>query len=430
MGKRKKRSGKRGQGEGTIHQRASDGRWVGAVSLGYENGKLRRKYFYGTTREAVADKVNDALSSLKKGLPIVSERLTLGDFLDRWLNDCVKTSVRPKTYCSYSQIARLYLKPDLGHVSLAKLSPHQVQLFLNRRYVSGGEDGKPLSARTIQYVRAVLRKALGQALKWGHVARNVALLADPPRARRPELQHFTAEQVVAFLKQIKGNRLEALYTVALAMGLREGEAFGLRWSDIDFDARILHVRVALQRLEGKAQLVETKTKESRRSLAVPDLIITGLRAHRVRQLKEKLEAGDKWQTWEGGPLVFTTPIGTPLDPSNVLKQFQSTLKVAGLPKLRFHDLRHSCATLLLAQGVSPRAIMEILGHTTITITMNSYTRVLTPTLRAAADSMDRLLTDGSQSQDEEPSPEQKREPVAVSVAVNAPSSYILNTRKN
>ena len=428
--RRRKRHAKRGQNEGSIHQRQSDDRWVGAVSLGYENGKLKRKYYYATTREAVADKVTDALSNLKKGLPIVSERLTVGDFLDRWLQDCVKTSVRPKTYDSYSQIVRLYLKPDLGHISLAKLSPHQVQLFLNRRHASGGEDEKPLSARTVQYIRAVLRKALGQALKWGHVARNVALLVDPPRAARPEIHPFTAEQTLAFLKQIKGGRLEALYTVALALGLREGEAFGLRWTDIDLEARTLHVKFSLQRIDGKAQLVETKTKESRRLLALPDCIIPALRAHRVRQLKEKLEAGEDWQMWEGGPLVFTTPIGTPLDPSNVLKQFQAALKAAELPKLRFHDLRHSCATLLLAQGVSPRAIMEILGHSTITLTMNTYTKVLTPTLRAAADSMNRLLTDGTTNEAEKASGEPNSGPVAVSVAVNAPSSYIQHSPEN
>jgi integrase len=160
------------------------------------------------------------------------------------------------------------------------------------------------------------------------------------------------------------------------------------------------------------------------------LIIAALRAHRARQLQEKLKAGDEWEKWEGGPLVFTTPIGTPLDPSNVLKQFQATLKAAGLPKLRFHDLRHSCATLLLAQGVSPRAIMEILGHSTITITMNTYTKVLTPTLRAAADSMNQLLADGIKPEDASPSPEPETRPVAVSVAVNATSSYILDTRKS
>jgi integrase len=207
---------------------------------------------------------------------------------------------------------------------------------------------------------------------------------------RFEIQPLTREEARQFLEVAREDRLGALYSVALTMGLRQGEALGLRWEDVDLEARLLHIRFQLQRIEGKGlQLVPPKTAPSRRTLAIPPTIIANLREHRARQLEERLLAGSRW-TQSG--LVFTTPIGTGLDGPNVTKSFQRLLMRAGLAHRRFHDLRHSCASLLLAQNVAPRVVMEVLGHSQISLTMNTYSHVLPELKREAAMQMEILLS--------------------------------------
>ena len=372
---------KRGHNEGSIYQR-KDGRWCATINLGYRNGKRWRKAFYGKTRREVQVKLTEALHAHRQGLPLAPERQTVGKFLNRWLAGCAKPSVRPRTYEGYAGHVRLHIGPALGHIRLVKLSPQDVQSFLNSKLTDGH------SPRTVQYMHAVLRRALGQALKWSLVARNVATLVDSPRVERPEVQPFTPDQARTFLRAIEGDRLEALYSVALAIGLRRGEALGLRWDDIDLDKNTLTVRASLQRVEGRLQLVQPKTVRSRRTIALPQSAVTALRSHRVRKLQERLLAGSRWQ--DSG-FVFTTTIGTPLEPRNVYRHFQGALERAGLPRKRFHDLRHTCASLLLAQGVHPRVVMEILGHSQIGLTMNTYSHVIPELQREAAGRMDALL---------------------------------------
>ena len=374
---------RRGQGEGSIYQRA-DGRWVGSVTIGYEDGKQKRKSFYGKTRKEVKEKLTTAVADQQRGLPVAfDERLTLGTFLDEWLEHSVKPSVRPSTYKSYSGLVRLHLKPVLGHHRLTKLEPQHVQRFMNRKLKSG------LSPRTVDYCRAVLRRALNQALRWGHVPRNVATLVDPPRAKRPEIQPLTPDEARALLDAVAGDRLEALYAVALAVGLRKGEALGLRWDDVDLEAGTLSVRKQLQRVDGKLQLVDLKTDRSRRTITLPSISVDALRRHRVRQLEERLVAGRRWS--DSG-LVFTTTIGTPIDARNLSRWFHEHRERAGIRRVRFHDLRHTCATLLLVQGVHPRVVMDILGHSQISLTLDTYSHVI-PSLQAeAAEKMDALLS--------------------------------------
>jgi integrase len=215
-----------------------------------------------------------------------------------------------------------------------------------------------LSARTVQYLRAVLRRALGQALKLNLVARNVATLVDPPRYQRPKVKLLSPDDIRVFLNSLKGNRLEALFVVTVALGLREGEVLGLRWQDLDLTAGVLRVSFALQRIDGKLQLVEPKTGRSRRTLSMPGVVCAALRDHRVRQLEDWMLAGERWR--ESG-LVFTTSKGTPLGARNVIRKFHALLKKAGFPRHRFHDLRHSCASLLLAQHVPARVVIDVLG---------------------------------------------------------------------
>jgi integrase len=374
---------RRGAGEGTIRERA-DGRWEARVVVTEPDGRHARRSLLGRTRTQVRGKLRDALRAEATGRPTPSDRLLVGAFLQQWLADSVKPSTRPSTYSSYSSIVRLHLEPGLGHLPLERLSPQQVQSFLNAESAAG------LSPRSVAMERAVLRQALGRAERWGLVTRNVAKLTEPPRVPRHQVRPLSAEQARVFLEAIHGDRHEALYLVALGVGLRQGEILGLSWPDLDLETGTLTVRQALQRVDGKLRLVEPKSVTSHRVVALPALVHEGLRAHRLRQLEERLQTGPRWRA-DPRDLVFVSTIGTPLDGIVVTRRFQALLRTAGLPHQRFHDLRHACASLLLGQGVAARVVMEQLGHSQISLTLNTYTHVSSALGRAAADRMNELL---------------------------------------
>ena len=216
----------------------------------------------------------------------------------------------------------------------------------------------------------------------------MATLVDPPRVQRREIEPLDPSDARLLLAAVRDNRLEALYSVALSVGLRKGEALGLHWKDIDFETGTLSVRTSLQRIGGRLQLVEPKSSRSRRVIFLPDATVEALRRHRARQQQERLLEGPRWH--DTG-LVFTTKIGTPFDPRNVTRHFKKILTNAGLPQKRFHDLRHTCASLLLVQGVNPRVVMEVLGHSQISLTMDTYSHVIPEVQQDAAELMNALL---------------------------------------
>lgn len=368
---------RRGHNEGSIRQR-TDGTWE--VRLSLPDGK--RKSLYGRTRREVQDKLRTALRDLDAGLDLGTSRQTVGQFLDRWLEEIARPNVRPSTYTSYAHHVRQNLKPTLGHLELGKLTPQHVQRLMNEKAKTG------LSPRSVQLMRATLRRALGYAVKWSLVSRNVATLVDPPRTVRTPVQPLTTEQARHFIEHTKGDRLGPLFHVAIASGLRQGELFGLRWEDVDFAVGTITVRYALQRIDGKPTLVEPKTDKSRRMVTLPASALAALRVQKDRQAFERQVQGESWREWS---LVFTSSIGTPLEPSNVTHRFQKHLADAGLPRQRFHDLRHCAASLLLAGGVAPRTIMGILGHSQISLTMNTYAHLSPALERDAADRLEALL---------------------------------------
>ena len=372
--------GRRGNHEGSIVKR-NDGRWMARVML--PSGK--RRAFYGKTRKEAADKMTAALRDVAQGMPLANERQTVGQFLDEWLDIRVRQTVRPRTFEAYESKVRLYLKPDLGRVRLSRLTPEHVQRAMNKWLDRG------LSPRTVRHARTVLRTALGQAVKWGRVQRNVASLVDPPKVERTDPTVFTPEQARAFLTAVEGNRLEALYHVAVALGMRQGEVLGLCWDAVDLDAGTIRVVRNLQRVNGRPRLVEPKTRRSRRTLPLSPSLVSKLRQHRARQNRERLAAGDRWQNWNEAGLVFTSEVGTPLDSPNLLKRFRRILDEAGLPAIRFHDLRHGCASFMIAQGLNPRVVMEQLGHSQISTTMDTYAHVMPDALRDAASQMEDFL---------------------------------------
>jgi integrase len=290
--------------------------------------------------------------------------------------------VRPATFASYEGIVRIHLIPLLGRVPLTKLTPQHVQDLINRKL------GEGLSPRRVEYIRAVLRHALNLAMRWGLVARNVATLVQGPRAQRAEIDPLHAAEISRFFDGLRGDRLEALYVVTLAVGLRQGEALGLVWEDIDFEAGTLTVARALQRIRGEFHFVEPKTRLSRRVIHLPQIARQAMEAHRSRQAAERLAMGSRWLALG---LVFSTVEGRPLHASYVTHHLQALLAKAGLRRQRFHDLRHACASLLLAQGVSARVVMDVLGHSQVSLTLNTYSHVV-PSLRTdAAERMNDVL---------------------------------------
>lgn len=288
----------RGHGEGSIRKR-SDGRWEATITL--EGG--RRRSLYAKTRQEAQQKMVAALKDQQDGIQApINGRLTTAQFLSRWLEETAKPRVRPKTYVSYEGHIRLHLVPALGRLALTKLAPEHVQRLFNDKLESG------LSPRTIHHLRETLRSALGDALKWGMVPRNVAALVDPLRAKRHVIRPLSPAEARAFLEAATTHRLHALYSVVLAVGLRQGEALGLGWADVDLEAGTIRVSRALQRVGGQLTYVEPKSETSRRLVAVPSAIVATLCLHRDTQESERQVAGDRWI--ESG-LVFTSRLGTP-----------------------------------------------------------------------------------------------------------------------
>jgi integrase len=370
---------RRGHGEGSIYRR-KDGRWCAEIYLGIVSGKPKRKTIYGRTRKEVSEKLKIALRDQQQGLNIAPERLTVAQFLDLWLDQVVRNSVRPRTHESYKHTVHKYLIPHLGHHQLIKLNPAHVQAMLNALHAAG-------LTRTVPYTRAVLVIALNIAVKWGYLARNVAALAEAPTVHRRDIQPLTKEQALALLDAVKGHRLEALYRIALSLGLRRGEVLGLWWEDVDLEAATIRITGALQRQQGKLERTATKTRASNRMLQLPAVLVSALQAHRGRQDRERRRAD-----WKEHGLVFPSTKGTPMEPRNLNRHFARVLKCIGLPSTtRFHDLRHSAATLMLLQGVPLRVISKILGHTQMRVTADIYTHVLPELERDAAERMDALF---------------------------------------
>jgi integrase len=372
-------SRRRGNGEGSIYQRR-DGVWC--ASLRILGGG--RKIVYGRTHNEVRRRLTEMVHSKDSGTLSDARGVTVGEFLDQWMADVVQPSVRPWTYKGYEVHVRVHIKPALGRVPLDALSPRHVQALLNQKLAEG------LSPKTVRYIRGTFRTALRQATRWGLIGRNPVDAVDGPKVERFEIRPFTPDEARQFLTAIRSDRLEALYSVALTMGLRQGEALGLRWQDVDLAMGSLHIKKQLQRVNGEFQLVEPKTPRSRRTLALPGSIVAALRHHKDHQQDERHKAGHQWQDSD---LVFTTDRGRPLDGTVVSHHFHRVLDHAGLPQRRFHDLRHSCATLLLVQGVSARVVMDVLGHSQIALTMNTYTHVIPELRREAADRMEALIAD-------------------------------------
>lgn len=369
---------RRGAGEGSIYERA-DGRWAAVVDMGWRDGKRQRKFVYGKTRREAARKLAAALKAHADGTLRTDERITVEQFVPMWL-EAIRPTIKPRTWHRYEQMTRVHIVPHIGKVQLKRLSPQHLQRLYANRLSTG------LSGQTVLTVHRTIHRMLGHAVKWDLSARNVAQLVDPPRAQRYEARTLTATEAQRLLEVVRGDRLEALYVVALATGMRAGELLGLKWCDVDLETGVVAVRRSLQMDQNKQAVIgDTKTLRSQRRIMLIRSALDVLRAHRLRQEAEAA-APRHWNMWDEQDLVFPNTVGRPMTAQNLLRRsFRPALERAGLPPIRFHDLRHTVATLLLAQDVHPKIVSEMLGHTQIGITLDLYSHV-TPTMQDRASS--------------------------------------------
>jgi integrase len=365
------KAGKAASGEGSIFQRKSDGRWVGKITL--DDGS--RKAFYAWTQAEARERLDAARTAKRAGRLRAAKSQVVGDYLDAWL-ETKRHSIRPSTYVNY-QTASKWLSPHVGKRRLDKLAPAHVQ------QAYGDMLDRGLSKRSVQICHVVLRMALKRAVKLGLAAYNPTDDVDAPRPSRRAHTVLTLEQARILFESTGG---DALWVTMLTCGLRIGEALALRWEDVNLDERTLRVQRAIQRQTGKGLvLIEPKTAAGRRTVILTALATDALRTHRTRQLKHRLSLGG---LWEDHGLIFCTDFGKPLDPMNAYHRFHKALDKASLPRIRQHDLRHTAATLMLSEGIHPKVVQEMLGHSNINLTLATYSHVLPTMQRDAADRMD------------------------------------------
>lgn len=371
----RKRRQRRAKGEGTTRKR-SDGRWERRVPVGQDaEGKTVYKSFYGASQKEAVEKADVYRKQHPNGPPPKEAGQTLNAFLRTWFATVQQTK-KQRTAESYADMIALHIDPHLGHIALDKLNPQHIQAWLNELAEKLTPKGTPLSARVIQYARAILHVALNRAVKWQLIPRNVVSLVEAPRVEKARIEPLTEAQARALLVAVEGHRLAALYHTALGLGLRQGELIALHWADVDLEVRTLKV-------------VRAKSEAGERTLALPEGLCDVLRMHWQLQKEERRDLGLDWK--EHG-LVFPSDVGTPLSPRNLVRHFKSMLEKVGLPDtIRFHDLRHSCASFLIAQGTHPRVVMEILGHSQISVTMNTYGHVAIDGQREAMDKVQEKL---------------------------------------
>lgn len=375
------RGTKRANGEGSVFKR-KDGSWAGALSYRDQDGRAKRRTVYGRTQTEVRAKLKEARQRLDAGAPVTDSSVTLAVWIEEWIAKALEASERKRaTKDLYATVARAHLSPTLGHLSLERLRPSDVEALIVGKRAAGK------SASTVRTVYTVLRAALDVAVRDGLLHRNVRASVHRPVAERKEAGYLSAEQAQRLLQALSGDRLDVLYRLMLASGLRRGEALALHWSDVDLDAGMVRVRLTMSRTSEGLGTDKPKTERSRRNVPLPRSAVETLKAHRTRQAAERLAS----PVWYDSGLVFTTEIGTALEPRNVLRRFQKLACAAGLDGVSLHTLRHSVASFLLAAGTHTKVVQEHLGHSSYAITADIYSHVAPTQAREAADRLDEAI---------------------------------------
>lgn len=391
---------KRGHGEGGISQR-KDGRWMGQITLGIDPAtkKAKRITFYGKTRREVQDKIREALNLKERGLLSEPSKLTIEEWLDTWMDDYKKQELKPSTWVSYKSLIENYIKPNLGKFKLNKLRTNDIQRFYNNMLENGRKATKPadkqeskgLSTRTVKYIHTILKAALAQAEKEGHIQGNPAAATTQPRQTKKEITPLSVEQVQHFLSSVKDNWLYPLFVMDLGTGLRRGELLGLKWDDINLMDNTATIRRSLLQIKGQLLLQEdTKTKASKATVKLPGTVAKELKKVKKQQAKDRLFLGEAYQDLG---FVFAWPDGHPIRPDYLYHQFKTLLKENGLPDVRFHDLRHTFCTLLLEAGEDLATVSKLARHSSYSITADIYGHLTKKMQDQAADKLDIILKD-------------------------------------
>ncbi len=364
-----------------MFQRAN-GMWVAQIDLGWIAGRRRRRTVYGSSEREVLAKRDQVRNQLAKGVNLADPPRTVEQWLNEWLQTIkVGDGTSASTLARYGQIVRVHLTPLIGRIKLASLAPRDVQLMVSQLR----QTAAPVS---VIKIHGVLRNALSDAERMDLVPRNVAKAVRSAKLPRTERRALTPDEALTLLGQLQGDHLEIVFIVALSTGLRRGEVLGLRWQDVDLPGRALFVRQTVQRVHGELQLFPPKTHRSTRPIPLSEVTLSALLAQRARQIEDSLLVG---VAWEDHGLVFASHLGTPLEPRNVNRRFGTARAAAGQELVRLHDLRHAFATFLLDQGEELRTVMDLLGHSTIRLTADTYGHVLPSRARSAADAIDRAL---------------------------------------
>lgn len=367
----------RGRNEGTIHKRPN-GTWRAQVSL---DGK--RMSFSAATRQECQGWLKKTIHQIDGGLTFTGAQTTYKEFLEDWLVS-LASRLRPATVRQYNMTIRRYIIPVIGRIKLKDLRPDQIQNLYDAKVQDG------CGPRTVQVIHAVIHRSLAHALKLGLIIRNPAAVVTPPKSSQKEMKIYDESQVNQMLLAARGNRNEALYNLAVTTGLRQGELLGLRWNDLDWEKRSLQVGRQLKRKFRKGDYFEyPKTKAGRRTIILGSKTIEKLQEHWKCQNQERVLAGERWQE---NDLIFPTPIGTPMDHSNLYRAFKDFIRQAGLPEIRFHDIRHTAASLMLNHGTPVIVVSRRLGHSKASITLDIYGHLIPEMQNDVAEMMDELIS--------------------------------------
>jgi integrase len=382
---------KRGNGEGTISQR-KDGRWEGKLTIGYDpqSGKTKRSTFYGKTRQEVRSKMDDVKVQMKLGSYVQNNKINVGDWLCQWLDVYAQSRIRISTFEKYKSLVQKHIVPSLGKMLISDLRPEHIQRFYNEKLKQGRVDGKGgLSEKTVGEFHLIIHQALDQAIKEGFLSKNVIDAIRKPQFKTYEIQPLSEEEVKKFLETITHHPYYEPLLLECYTGLRRGELLGLRWSDVDLKNNTVSIKQSLIRTKQGLCFSEPKTAKSRRTIPIPQQLSNVLKRYKVKQNESKLVAGSAYQ--DKG-LLFCNPAGSPLDPRSFTKAFKKVLVDANLLKIRFHDMRHTHATLLLLLNEHPKVVQERLGHSTIRMTLDTYSHVIPGMQEKATQKLDRLFS--------------------------------------
>jgi integrase len=377
--------------KGHIRERSA-GHWAIVIEMrDPETGRRKRKWhkFAGTKRKA-QDECARLISDLNGGLYIEPARITVGQFLDRWLEH-IKSQVSPRTYERYGELVTKNLKPLLGAVLLTKLRPMQISDAYGKALSSGRRDGKGgLSPSTVRYLHVILKSAMGQAVRWQMLARNPVDAVDPPKIERSAMNTYDLAQTADLIDATRGTRMTITVMLAVLCGLRRGEIAALRWRNINLGAAQLAVTESAEQTKAGVRYKQPKSGKGR-TVALSARVVNELRSRRVQQAQELLMLGIPLAD---DAFVVAQADGQPLQPRSITRQWLSLLsKNKALPRIRFHDLRHAHATHMLSSGVHPKIASERLGHSKVGITMDLYSHVMPGMQEDAAARVDRDLED-------------------------------------